>query len=383
MKDNENIINIFIVDSNERTARIYADVCRMMKWVDVYRFSRWVDALKFASTNLPGTIIIACDRADNSDASEAINRLSYLASKPLIIAAGPSHDEELEKEMGTAGALSYLPTPINKDTLFYLVKNIVDIYRNNNKQKDSLCLQSSLLERKKQCYFKMVTVKGYHDVILMNKNIGALPIILKNTGNLAYIRLLSFLYDFFVKTFLEDKNFSAVIFVDINRIIVEFRLSDDIVLLMKSTVFYSIAEKYYFSDEYFAGFNMNFEGDCQTHEYVDNKVFSGLLGAETGLKFSDLFFESSDDEFIVKFNHIVAYYANYCPVFGCFSDFIAEKSSILNIKNKRNELSSFFYSIDMEIKNLSTFDIGGVVGRGQAENRLISAITKIMIEIYK
>lgn len=381
MKDCENIINIFVVDCNESSASIFTDVCRMLKGVDVYEFARYRDALKFATSSPPGVVVIVCDSSINPDASETIRRFSQAPFCPMVIAAGPSDDFELEKVTAAAGALSYLSIPINKDTFFYLIKNVVDISKNKHMQKNSVSQELCPMVRKDACYFKIISVKGYHDIILMNKNIGALPIIIKNTGNLSYIRFLSFLYDFFVKIFLSDKVFSAVIFVDEKRIIIEFPLSEDIIGIMKSTVFYSLSEKYYFHDGGFGGFNMNFEIECkQGQTAVCNDIFSGFLEADIEPKFAKLYVDR--DNILNNLSQMVAHYAAYCPVFEYMSEFIAGLAVDLDFESKSIELEALFCKLDLVIAALSTDGGSNETARRRVtENSLVDTLTKIMFRL--
>lgn len=381
MQDYENIINIFVVDCNESSATIFTDVCRMLKGVDVYEFARYPDALKFAASSPPGIVIVNCDSSVKTEAIETIRKFSAAPLPPMVIAAGPSYDLELEKLTAVSGALNYLPMPINKDTFFYLIKNIVDISKHKNIQKNSAPRDLCPLAIKDACYFKIVSVKSYHDIILMNKNIAALPVIIKNTGSLVYIRFLSFLYDFFIKIFLGDRVFFAGVFVDEKRIIIEFPLSEDITGVMKSTVFYSIAEKYYFHDGDFGGFNMNFETEChKEHGNVCKDIFSGFFEADNEPKFANLY--ADKDNILKNLSQRVNHYASYCPIFEYVAEFIAERASVLDFESKSGELEGLFCGLDEIIADLSAkSDSNETIHRRVSEDTLIYTLTKIMFSL--
>lgn len=377
-------VNVFIVNRDSVSRNADMNVCLMIRDICVFGCECGADAAVLAESVVPELVFFRVFPGD-TDVFAVIKRLAEIYP-PSLIAVAAFHSEaggEFEKKCRDAGAFSFFSENISNDNFLYVIKNYTDIIRSRRERKIYDAAVSA--QSGKFCSF-ITEVSGYNDILSMNRRFGSLNIKPGLSGNLIYIRVFSFLYDFLVKCFLNDLKITVGAAADARRIIILFMNGENIGGIMKEAAFYSAAEKYITADRDF----------CKIYLAVDGEEFGNAADNVPGkrrLLFnsdSPALFEtaleniSSGSGRFSRMRETAGFYAGSMDIFCSLEDFLSSYSPSEELEFHRNSLTKALKDTDAALAESAAFSNGEYPGGRlfDIENDLYESVLKLQIILH-
>lgn len=375
-------VNVFIVNRDGVSRDADMNICLMIRDICVFGCECGADAVALAESVIPELVFFRVFPEDR-DVFAVIRRLLKIRPASVIAVAAFFNDTdgELEKECRAAGASSFFSEDLSDDNFLYVIKNHTDIIRSKKEKK--LADKETISSDEKFCSF-ITEVLGYNDILSMNKRFGNLKHGL--SGNIIYIRVLSFLYDFLVKCFLSDIKITIGTAADKRRIIVLFKYDENIINIAKEAVFYSVAEKYITSDDTFCKIYMAIDADefkspASMQSFTEKRRTPFNLSLEVP-------FETMLDDIIsgnlARLRETVDFYAEFIDIFSPLCDFLLSYLPSCELEVYRDCLANVLKNLDTAFTKVLEFSKGKEQDAQMfgVESDLYEAVLKLHLILY-
>ena len=375
-------VNVFIVNRDGVSRDADMNICLMIRDICVFGCECGADAVALAESVVPELVFFRIFPEDR-DVFAVIRRLLEIRPASVIAVAAFFNDTdgELEKKCRAAGASSFFSEDLSDDNFLYAIKNHTDIIRSKKEKK--LADKDAITSDEKFCSF-ITEVLGYNDILSMNKRFGNLKHGL--SGNIVYIRVLSFLYDFLVKCFLSDIKITIGTAADKRRIIVLFKCDENIINIAKEAVFYSVAEKYITSDGTF----------CRIYMAIDADEFKSSAGMPDFIEkrrapfnlSSEVLFETMLDDIIsgnlARLRETVDFFAEFIDIFSPLCDFLLSYLPSCELEVYRDCLANVLKNLDTALAKVLELSKGKEHDAEMfgVESDLYEAVLRLQLILY-
>ncbi len=379
-------VNVFIVNRDSVSRNADMNVCLMIRDICVFGCECGADAAALAESVVPELVFFRVFPED-TDVFAVIKRLAEIYP-PSLIAVAAFHSEaggELEKKCREAGAFSFFPEDISNDNFLYVIKNYTDIIRSRRERKihdEAVSAQSG-----KFCSF-ITEVSGYNDILSMNRRFGSLNVRPGLSGNLIYIRVFSFLYDFLVKCFLKDLKITVGAAADARRIIILFMNGENICGIMKEAAFYSAAEKYITADRDFCKIYLAIDGE-EFGKAADISDVPGKRRLPFNFDSPALFETALEDSSpgigsFSRMRETAGFYSGSMDIFCSLENFLSSYSPSEELEFHRCSLTKALKDTDAALAESAAFSNGEYIGGSlfDIENDLYEAVLKLQIILH-